>query len=229
MPLRAILLDVNGTFMFGHDRFGPAEDYFATYQALGGGRLTGPEVQRAVRAVHAQLAADYADPARHDDYPSVAEMLRRLVVAPDAELAALERVFAAHELGVAPPEHAACLHRLAASVPLGIVSNIWSLKPPWLDHFRAAGVGDLWRTQAFSSDGRSMKPSPALFRRAIAELDPPPADILFIGDTLTADILPAKALGMMTAWVGPKAAAHPAADWTAGSLLDLEATIERTP
>jgi hypothetical protein len=25
--------------MFGHDRFGPGEDYFATYQAAGGRRM----------------------------------------------------------------------------------------------------------------------------------------------------------------------------------------------
>jgi putative hydrolase of the HAD superfamily len=221
-PHQAILLDMNGTFMFGHDRFGPAEDYFATYQAQGGGRLTAPEVRRAIDVVHAQLAADYADPARHDDYPSVAEMLRRLVAATNAELAALERVFAAHELGAVPSDYAACLHRLAATAQLGLVSNIWARKDPWLDHLAAAGVGGLWRTQVFSSDSRSMKPSPALFHQAIAELDLPPADILFIGDTLTADILPAKALGMTTAWVGPKATPHPAADWTAGSLLEME-------
>lgn len=32
----AILLDMNGTFMFGHDRFGPEEDYYATYCVMGG-------------------------------------------------------------------------------------------------------------------------------------------------------------------------------------------------
>ena len=34
-----LLLDMNGTFMFGHDRFGPDEDYFATYASLGGRNL----------------------------------------------------------------------------------------------------------------------------------------------------------------------------------------------
>jgi putative hydrolase of the HAD superfamily len=228
-PYRAILLDMNGVFMFGQDRFGPAEDYFATYQAQGGGSLTRAEVQAAVQTAHAQLADDYADPARHDDYPSVAEVITRRVDAP-AERAALERVFAAHELGAVPPDYAACLHRLAATAPLGIVSNIWARKDPWLSHLEAVGVGGLWRTQVFSSDSRSMKPSPALFRRALADLtahDPSltPADVLFIGDTLTADILPAKALGMATAWVGPKAAAHPAADWAARSLLELERAL----
>jgi len=230
-PYRAILLDMNGVFMFGQDQFGPAEDYFATYQAQGGGSLAQAEVQAAIHAVHAQLAADYANPALHDDYPSVAEVMARLVDAPAAERAALERVFAAHELGGVPPAHAACLHRLAATAPLGIVSNIWARKDPWLAHLDAVGVGSLWRTQVFSSDSRSMKPSPALFRHALADLtahDPSltPANALFIGDTLVADILPAKALGMATAWVGPKATAHASADWVAGSLLELVEVLD---
>jgi len=229
-PYKAILLDMNGVFMFGQDRFDPTEDYFATYEAQGTGSLTRPEVQRAIQAVHAQLAADYANPALHDDYPSVAEVMARMIHAPAAELAALERVFAAHELGAIPPDYAACLHRFAAIAPLGIVSNLWARKDPWLAHLEAVGVGRLWRTQVFSSDSRSMKPSPALFHRALADLtthDPSltPADVLFIGDTLTADILPAKALGMATAWVGLKAGSHPSADWTAVSLLELQTAL----
>ncbi|HUY89473.1 MAG TPA: hypothetical protein VMV10_12130 [Pirellulales bacterium] len=47
---RAILLDMNGTFMFGQDRFGPEGDFAATYRELGGGGLCGAEVERAVRA-----------------------------------------------------------------------------------------------------------------------------------------------------------------------------------
>ena len=33
---KVILLDMNGTFMFGQDRFGPEEDFAATYRRLGG-------------------------------------------------------------------------------------------------------------------------------------------------------------------------------------------------
>ena len=34
-----LLLDMNGTFMFGEDRFGEGEDFYRTYRALGGRRL----------------------------------------------------------------------------------------------------------------------------------------------------------------------------------------------
>jgi hypothetical protein len=39
-----VLLDMNGTFMLGHDRFGPEQDYFATYQELGGRDLDREQV-----------------------------------------------------------------------------------------------------------------------------------------------------------------------------------------
>jgi len=42
----AVLLDMNGTFMFGHDRLGPEEDYWETYRALGGSRLGRDQVVR---------------------------------------------------------------------------------------------------------------------------------------------------------------------------------------
>ena len=38
----ALLLDMNGTCMFGHDRFGPDQDYVATYRSHGGIRRFHP-------------------------------------------------------------------------------------------------------------------------------------------------------------------------------------------
>ena len=222
---KAILLDMNGTFMFGQDRFGPAEDFFATYRALGGGPLGAAQVERAIRLTHAGLAADYADPARFDDYPSLSEALDQYAGCADRHVESLAAVFAAHELGAIPPPFADCLSRLAASHQLGVVSNIWSPKPPWLRHFDEVGIADIWRTLVFSSDTRSMKPSPVLFERAIAELGFAPAQILYVGDSLTHDMVPAKALGMATAWVGPTGKPHAAADWVGASLLELEAAL----
>lgn len=222
---KALLLDMNGVFMFGQDRFGPAEDYFATYQALGGGGLGADEVARAIRLAHAGLAADYANPARFDDFPSLAEALNQYAGLAHSDVAALAAVFAAHELGAIPGPFADCLRRLAATRTLGVVSNIWALKDPWLRHFEAVGIADIWATQVFSSDTRSMKPSPALFERAIAALGLAPGEVMFVGDSLTHDIVPAKSLGMATAWVGPAARPHAAADWIGPSLLELEAAL----
>lgn len=224
-PFKALLLDMNGAFMFGHDRFGESEDFFAAYEACGGGALRAEAVREAILATFNGMMIEYRDPARVDDFPSVAEALGRYAAVPDAEVAALVRAFAVHEQGRVPPDHAACLQRLARSFRLGVVSNIFAPKDGWLAHFDEVGLSDLWTTTVFSSDGRSIKPSPVLFRRAMAQIGAEPTEILFVGDTLAADILPAKALGMATAWVGPHAHPHPAADLTSRSLLALEAEL----
>ena len=124
--------------MFGHDRFGPDEDFFAAYQASGGGALDAEAVQAAIRATFAGMMVDYRDPARLDDFPSLAEALARYATAPEPEHASLARAFAAHEQGRISQEHAACLQRLARSHALGIVSNIFAPKHGWLDHFDEA-------------------------------------------------------------------------------------------
>src|SRR2546426_10370117 len=50
----AVLLDMNGTLMFGGDRFGPDQDYAATYRSLGGSRLAPEVVQAAIPACRSE-------------------------------------------------------------------------------------------------------------------------------------------------------------------------------
>ena len=73
-------------------------------------------------------------------------------------------------------------------------------------------------------EGRTIKSSPTLFRRALADLSPD-ATVLFAGDSLDRDIIPAKALGMDTAWIAPPGSAHPAADIVIESLPDLACVV----
>jgi putative hydrolase of the HAD superfamily len=79
---------------------------------------------------------------------------------------------------------------------------------------------DMNRTIVFSSEGRTIKPSHTLCQRALADL-PPGATVLFAGDSLDRDIIPAKALGMDTAWIAPAGSSHPAADIVIEGLPDL--------
>lgn len=44
----AVLLDMNGTFMFDGDRFGSGQDYAVKYRTPGGRQLAAPMVQKAV-------------------------------------------------------------------------------------------------------------------------------------------------------------------------------------
>ncbi len=97
-----VLLDMNGTFMFGGDRFGPEQDYAATYRRLGGGSLTARVVHDGVLACFNELGVIYEDPSRCDSFPGVLDTLRVLPLTrdlPDSELERLEHVIAEHELG----------------------------------------------------------------------------------------------------------------------------------
>jgi len=214
-----LLLDMNGTFMFGHDHFGPNEDYYATYRALGGRRLKREELLPIWNPSVDTLLRIYDTPERIDDFPTLAEVFATNGASAD-DIPLLERVFAAHEIGEVPQPHAETLRRLAQMHDLGVVSNLCSHPSTWLPTCASAEVFGLFQTLVFSSEGRSIKPSPAIFRRALAQF-PAEVPILFIGDSLDRDIIPAKALGMSTAWIAPDGDSHAAADWVVRSLTDL--------
>lgn len=220
-----LLLDMNGTFMFGQDRFGPEEDYAATYRALcarglGERTLDDARVQRILQRTIRGLLRDYEIEERCDDFPTVAEGLRAYGGAPEDQLVLLEEVFAAHEMGYVPAEHEGFLRSVAGTHHLGIVSNLCARPEPWLRLFRRTGLLPLFRTLAFSSEGRSIKPSRLFFERVLATL-PSRDGVLFVGDSLERDVVPAKAMGLATAWIAPRGSEHPAADVVVPSLPKL--------
>jgi putative hydrolase of the HAD superfamily len=215
-----LLLDMNGTFMLGHDRFGPAEDYFATYRALGGRALPRARVQKIMHTTYDAIIRDYHSPERYDDFPTLTEAFVEYGGAPEAECPILEQLFAAHEIGYVPEECQEFLRSRARSQYLGVVSNICARPEPWLHELRRSGLLSLFRTLVFSSEGRSIKPSRQLFERALAQL-PSDSTILFAGDSLERDIIPAKALGLATAWIAPPGSAHPAADFVVTGLAEI--------
>ncbi|MES2072327.1 MAG: HAD family hydrolase [Pseudomonadota bacterium] len=219
---KVILLDMNSTFMFGEDRFAESEDFFATYQRLGGNRLTRVAVDAAIRNCYHGMCADYMDAGKIDDFPALAEGLHRYGACEESDIPPLEMVFTQHELGHIPAEYAACLQRLSRSHRLGVVSNIWAKKSSWLTEFSRVGIADIWHTKVFSSDSRSMKPSPRLFQEAVGCFDVPLSDIVFVGDSLRVDVEPAKLFGLATVWIDSSALEHPMADCVVRSLLELE-------
>src|SRR5437868_1110797 len=135
-----LLLDMGGTFMFGHDRFGAEEDFFATYRSLGGHRLGADEVTFYIRNCYEGMLRDYTDPACYDNFPSLREAFRRYARPPEEELLLLELVFALHEVGEVSESCAAVLRRLAQTHRLALVSNTWSSRHVYLAEFKRAGI-----------------------------------------------------------------------------------------
>jgi putative hydrolase of the HAD superfamily len=216
-----LLLDMNSTFMFGEDRFGAGQDFHATYRAFGGTALTPAQVSAAIHDCFQGMLQLNKLPENFDNFPSLAEGLARFANAPKEEHPFLEQVFAAHERGTIPPAYAALLCRLSRTHQLGLVTNIWARKETWLSEFDRAGISGVFTCPIFSSDTRSIKPSPALFRAALSAF-PANSRVLFAGDSLFRDIEPAKALGLATAWINPLGKTSPHADYLLPNLLAIE-------
>jgi putative hydrolase of the HAD superfamily/5'-nucleotidase len=222
-----LLFDMNGTFMFGEDRFGASEDFYTTYHSVGGVTLTPAQVSAGIRGCYEGMLRICRSSESYDDFPSLAEGLRRYADVPDGELFRLEQVFTLHERGSVPPDYAALLRRLSQTHQLGLVTNIWARKEAWLSEFERAGIADVFICRIFSSDSRSIKPSPTLFRRALQSF-PTDSRVLFIGDSLHRDIVPAKALELATAWISTSGEVSPYADFILPSLLAIEAKTPNT-
>src|SRR6266550_916651 len=223
-----VLLDMNGTFMFGGDRFGPEQDFAATYHALGGRGLAAQVVQDGVLACFETLGEIYDDSARCDSFPNVLETLRDLPTTrnlPENELKLLERVIAEHELGTVSETYALSLKRLAATHRLGVIANIISRKEPWLSEFGRAGVLNLFATTVFSSDSRSVKPSQKLFEQALGAIGAPRSEVVFVGDSLRCDIGGAAGAGLASVWIDRagrgRGASDPEPTFVIGNLLEL--------
>ncbi len=216
-----LLLDMNGTFMFGGDRFGSAEDCAATYRALGG-KVSDKVVNAAVEAAFAYLNVRYTDRAYRDAFPSVKEALAavpesRGLTARDLDLIAL--TFARHEVGVVPQEYACAVQRLARGHRLGLVADIWADRQVWTEELARAGLLDLFEVLVFSSDSGSVKPSPEPFRSALRAMGASVADAVVIGDSSRRDGGGATAAGLPFVLVGGER--HSAAMKQVPSLLTL--------
>ena len=210
----AVLLDMNGTLMFGGDRFGPDQDYAATYRTLGASRLAPEVVQAIVAACYDTMERIYNDPARCDSFPPVLDTLRTLPQAQGLD-----------DRGQVPDPYAVSLRSLARSHPLGLVANILSRKDLWLEEFRRAGVLDLFVVTVFSSDGSSVKPSRRLFDQAANALPVPRSQVVFVGDSLRCDIAGAANAGLATVWIDRAGsglrAGDPQPDFVVRDLLEL--------
>ncbi|MDJ0949784.1 MAG: HAD hydrolase-like protein [Alphaproteobacteria bacterium] len=220
-PFSILLLDMNGTFMFGGDRFSAEQNYAATYRTLGGD-LDDATVNGAIAACYAYLDQLYPDPVWHDRFPSLADALLTLEqtrTLPEHERRRLERTFALHEVGRVPDDHAEALRRLRRRHRLALVADIWAPKHAWLDELDRAGVSSLFDALIFSSDGSSVKPSPATFERALAQTGATPETSVVIGDSVRRDLGGAAAAGVACILVG--GAEDAAARAAVPSLTDL--------
>lgn len=121
-----------------------------------------------------------------------------LSLSPDELAECLRHHFrSSDESAVLYPDVLPTLHALrAAGWTLGLISNsIW----PASCHdetLARLGIRDLFAVRLYSADVGYQKPHPAIFRQALAALQLTPAEAVYVGDRLDADIAGAHAVGM---------------------------------
>ncbi|MCB1859431.1 MAG: HAD family hydrolase [Gammaproteobacteria bacterium] len=216
----AILLDMNGTFMFGEDRFGESEDYSVYYRRLGG-NISRSEINRIVRAAYEYLEVRYTDENYRCCFPSLKSAI--LAVAGDlldeGEIEKIIETFTFHELGYIPNEYAAILHQLRKRYTLAAVIDIWSPKQAWLKEFERAGITGLFSAISFSSDHGIVKPSPKPFEWILSQLGVSGSQAVVVGDSPRRDLGGARSAGIDCILVG--GASHPKALMNVDNLLQL--------
>jgi FMN phosphatase YigB (HAD superfamily) len=217
----AILFDLNGTLADAYDRFGPAEDYHATYRRLGGARLAAAELTALVEGTMAVLLRRYRD-GPPDPFPDLRDCVPSEFEAGPDELELLLETIAAHECGSIPAPRAALLRALAPRHRLGLVSDLWAPAGYCRRYLEAEGLAELFGSLVFSCEHGAVKPARRLFERALAELGADPARTLFVGDDAARDIAGAAACGMKTVRVGLRGGAG-GADWVVSDVLALGA------
>jgi FMN phosphatase YigB (HAD superfamily) len=219
---KALLLDMNDTFMFGGDRFEADEDFSLHYRKLGGNTLGPAKVNTLIRAVYARLHAIYPDPQYIESFPAVRDDFIELA-GPDniaeSDIDLLTETFSHHELGIVPPEYVKAVTKLSECFRLALVADVWSKKEPWLKVLCEYGMTKVFDAMVFSSDSGVVKPSPRPFLDALRLMDVSPSQALVVGDSLRRDMGGAVAASLPCLLVG--GASHPDCFGTATDIVEL--------
>jgi len=99
------------------------------------------------------------------------------------------------------PDAAPSLRRLAQRYELGVITNCDD------DLFAASNrlLGEPFRWVVTAEQVRSYKPAPRHFEVALQRIEPPPERVLHVAQSLYHDHVPARQLGLATAWVDRRA------------------------
>jgi putative hydrolase of the HAD superfamily len=229
VPHRAVFFDFGGTlFSYGAVR-DPFDDLLERIARREGLEVDREELRRAYRAAMARTFAEFQSRPfyLHRELFARAEreLLRELGV--EAACDPGDGLYGGQtELGrsrVRLREDArATLEALRGrGLHLGIVSNIDEdqFGPLWA----ALGLGPLFDATTTSEEARSCKPDPGIFRLALAKAgDPPPEEVVFVGDSLQHDVAGAAPFGMTTVLLArTPPAGEPRPDFVIGCLGEL--------
>jgi FMN phosphatase YigB (HAD superfamily) len=217
---KALLLDMNSTFMFDEDRFGDTED-FSVYYSKAGGTLPEKTVNQIIRSAYIYLDVRYPDKKYRHRFPALEGAILEVSVESlsEDEIDNIIDTFAFHELGYVPEEYAQALHTLKQHFELAAVIDIWSPKTVWLKEFERAGISGLFSAVSFSSDHGMVKPSTKPFELVLSRLGLSASKAVVVGDSVKRDLGGAMNAGIDCILVG--GAEHADAKCSFNNLLEL--------
>lgn len=200
---KALLLDMNSTFMFGEDRFTEADNFSLYYESIGG-TLPEQTVRQIILAAYDYLSVRYPDEIYRHAFPSVETAILETTDHPLSaqEMARLLDTFSFHELGHIPEKYVDVLCKLKNRFTLAAVIDIWSHKQAWLKTFEQTGINTLFSATSFSSDHGMVKPSPKPFELVVNQLNLNKDVCLVVGDSARRDLGGALAAGIDCVLVG---------------------------
>ncbi len=225
---KALLLDMNGTFMFGEDRFGDSEDFSKYYYEIGG-TLPLNEINQIIRAVYKYLEVRYPDEKYQHRFPSLENTIQKITQSaiPETEITKIIDTFTFHELGHIPEEYSVALHQLKQHFILAAVIDIWAPKQAWLKVFENSGISHLFSALSFSSDHGMVKPSPKPFQLVLNQLGILNSEGLVVGDSSRRDLGGANSANIDCVLVGGSEDPHAVACYK--NLLEFCQSINSSP
>jgi putative hydrolase of the HAD superfamily len=245
LPVRAVVFDLGHTIWDippGEQPWGVAIEriYRRLVDARPGVETpSAGAIGRAIGLVASDWETSYSQGEEFSQPPStyfISQALNGLDISVTDELIAeLTEILFGSELAVrtVEPETRLVLDRLQASgLRLGCLTNTLLLEKAIVDLLDLLEMRQFFSSVVVSSEEGFRKPHPSLFQKALDELQVPPGESLFVGDSLKNDIAGAKRAGMLAVLTRQYRresldGASPQPDAVIERLSELPAAIER--
>ncbi len=104
---------------------------------------------------------------------------------------------------------------------MAIISNVPLPGALYARILERLGLAAYFDRVYFSYDEGHRKPSPAMVRKALSEMETGPTDAVMVGDRRSIEIVAGRAAGVRTIWLRTDDGGGPAADVTIDSLVEL--------
>lgn len=221
---KALLLDMNSTFMFGEDNFDESVDYSFYYKRIGG-RLTPLYINNIINDVYDYLNIKYSSSFYYEDFPSLEHAIQEVSKTNlnKNELQKIIDTFSFYEQGYVPEEYIKVLVQLNKKFILAGVFDIWSPKDRWINYFNNLNITSLFTELSFSSDIGIIKPSPIPFKSMLSKLNLKKSEVIVIGDNIDRDLAGAHAAEIDCILVNGSKHNHAQASFT--NLIDFNNSI----